>query len=59
MSNIQLYCKVQNVIMSCTNMEQLNIARRYASLAQKRLTHDWCMDVIQLIVSKERMLTCR
>jgi len=59
MSNIQLYCKVQNVVMSCKTSEQLEIAKRYASLAQKKLTHAWCMDVIQLIISKERQLVCR
>lgn len=59
MSNIELYCKVQNVVMSCKTIEQLYIAKRYASLAQKKLTHEWCMDVIQLIISKERQLVCR
>mgnify|MGYP000314681477 CR=1 FL=1 len=59
MSNVELYCKVQNVIMSCKNLDQLEVARRYATLAQKVLTHEWNMDVIQLVVAKERLLTCR
>ena len=59
MSNIQLFCKVQNVIMSCKNIEQLDIAKRYATLAQRVLTHEWNMDVIQLVVAKERALLCR
>lgn len=59
MSNIELYCKVQNVIMSCKNSEQLEVAKQYAKLSQKVLDHEWNMDVIQLLVSKERQLTCR
>jgi len=59
MSNVELYCKVQNVVMSCKTTEQLEIAKKYANLAQKTLTHEWCMDVIQLIISKERQLVCR
>lgn len=58
-SNIELYCKVQNVIMSCKNTEQLDIAKQYTKLAQKVLTHEWNMDVIQLVVAKERLLLCR
>lgn len=58
MSNIQLYCKVQNVIMGCKTIEQLEVAKRYVHLAQKVLDHDWNMDVIQLIISKEKTLLC-
>jgi hypothetical protein len=59
MSNVQLYCKVQNVIMSCKSYEQLKIAKRYASLSQKLLDHAWCLDVIQLILAKEKELLSR
>ena len=59
MSNIELYCKVQNVIMSCKTEEQLKVARNYVHLSQRVLTHEWNMDVIQLILSKERELLSR
>ena len=59
MSNVELYCKVQNVIMSCKNCEQLEVARRYANLSQKVLSHEWNLDVIQLLVAKERQLCAR
>ena len=56
MSNIELYCKVQNVIMSCKNEEQLKIAKNYVRLAERVLSHEWCMEVIQLVLAKEREL---
>ena len=59
MSNIELYCKVQNVIMGCTNEQQLAVAKQYVRLAQKVLDHEWNMDVIQVMIAKERQLTCR
>ena len=59
MSNIELYCKVQNVIMSCKNQEQLKIAKNYVQLAERVLSHEWCMEVIQLVLAKEKELLCR
>ena len=59
MSNIELFCKAQNVIMGCTNEQQLAGAKQYVRLAQKVLDHEWNMDLIQLMVTKERQLTCR
>lgn len=59
MSNIELYCKVQNVVMSCMNEKQFEVAKRYAKLAEERLTQDWCLDIIKLVVSKERQLAER
>ena len=59
MSNIQLYCKVQNVIMSCKTHRQLNVAKKYMRLSQRILSHEWNMDVLHLMISKERELTCR
>ena len=59
MSNIELYCKVQNVIMSCKNEEQLKIAKNYVRLAEQELSHEWCMDVIQLVLAKEKELLSR
>ena len=59
MSNTELYCKVQNVIMSCKNENQLNVAKQYVKLSQRILSHEWNMDTIQLLVSKERELLLR
>jgi hypothetical protein len=59
MSNIELYCKVQNVVMSCTNEKQFEVAKRYAKLAEDQLSHEWCMDIIKMVVSKERQLAER
>jgi len=59
MSNIELYCKVQNVIMSCKTEEQLKVARKYVHLSQRVLTHEWNMDVIQMMITKERELLSR
>ena len=59
MSNIELYCKVQNVIMSCKNEEQLKIAKNYVQLAERVLSHEWCMEVIQLVLAKEKELLSR
>ena len=59
MSNIELYCKVQNVIMSCKNEQQLKIAKNYVQLAERVLSHEWCMEVIQLVLTKEKELLSR
>lgn len=59
MSNIELYCKVQNVVMSCKNDEQLKVAKQYVRLAQKVLTHEWNLDTIQLVLAKEKELLSR
>jgi len=59
MSNIELYCKVQNVIMSCRTQEQFDIAKNYVKLAERVLSHEWCMEVIQLVLAKEKELTLR
>lgn len=59
MSNIELFCKAQNVIMSCTNEQQLASAKQYVRLAQNVLDHEWNIDLIQVMVAKERQLTCR
>lgn len=56
MSNIELFCKVQNVVMSCKNEKQLKVAKEYVRLSQKVLSHEWNMDVIQLLISKEKQL---
>ena len=56
MSNIELFCKAQNVVMGCTNEAQFAVAKQYVRLAQKVLEHDWNMDLIQVVVSKERQL---
>lgn len=59
MSNLQLFCKVMNVIMSCRTKEQLNTAKRYVHLSQKKLSHEWNMDVINMVIYKEREITRR
>lgn len=59
MSNIELYCKVQSVIMSCKTEEQLKVARNYVHLSQRVLTHEWNMDIIHMMISKERELLSR
>jgi len=59
MSNIELYCKVQNVIMGCRTQEQFTIAKNYVRLAERVLPHEWCMDVIQLVLAKEREMLTR
>ena len=59
MSNIELYCKVQNVIMGCRTQEQFVIAKNYVRLAERVLPHEWCMEVIQLVLCKEKELTTR
>ena len=59
MSNLELYCKVQNVVMGCRTKEQFQIAKNYVRLAERVLPHEWCMEVIQLVNSKERELLCR
>ena len=59
MSNIELYCKVQNVIMSCRTQEQFDIAKNYVRLAERVLPHEWCMEVIQLVLAKEKELLSR
>lgn len=56
MSNIELYCKVQNVVMGCQTQEQFDIAKNYVRLAERLLSHEWCMEVIQLVLVKEREL---
>lgn len=56
MSNIELYCKVQNVIMGCRTQKQFDIAKNYVRLAERVLPHEWCMEVIQLVLVKEREL---
>lgn len=59
MSNIELYCKVQNVVMGCKTLKQLEVAKQYVRLAQKVLTHEWNLDTINLLLSKERELLSR
>ena len=59
MSNVELYSKVNRVVMSCTNVEQLKIAENYVRLAEKVLTHEWCLEVIHLILAKEKELLSR
>ena len=59
MSNLELFVKAQNVIMGCKNEAQLAVAKQYVRLAQKVLTHEWNLDLIQVMVAKERQLTCR
>lgn len=59
MSNVELYCKVQNVIMSCQTQEQFTVAKNYVRLAERVLPHEWCMEVIQLVLAKERELLTR
>jgi hypothetical protein len=59
MSNLELFVKAQNVVMGCTNEAQFAVAKQYVRLAQKVLTHEWSMDLIQVVVSKERALTSR
>ena len=59
MSNIVLYCKVQNVIMSCRTEEQLTIAKNYVRLAERVLPDWWCMEVIQLVLVKEMEIFSR
>jgi len=59
MSNVELYCKVQNVIMGCRTQEQFTIAKNYVRLAERVLPHERCMDVIQLVLAKERELLVR
>jgi hypothetical protein len=41
------------------NEKQFEVAKRYAKLAEERLTQDWCLDIIKLVVSKERQLAER
>ena len=59
MSNIELFCKAQNVIMSCKTEEQFKIAKSYVRLAENYLSHEWCMEVIRLVLCKEKELTTR
>lgn len=59
MSNIELYCKVQNVVMGCKTEQQFNIAKQYVRLAERMLPHEWCMEVILLVNAKERELLCK
>ena len=59
MSNVELYCKVQNVVMGCRTEEQLKVAKQYVRLAEKVLTHEWNLDVIQLLLAKEKELYSR
>ena len=59
MSNIELFCKVQSVIMSCKTEEQLKVAKNYVHLSQKVLTHEWNMDIIRMMIAKERELFSR
>lgn len=56
MSNIELFCKVQSVIMSCKTEDQLKVARNYVHLSQRVLTHEWNMDIIHTMLMKEREL---
>jgi hypothetical protein len=58
MTNIELFEKVSRVIMSCNTEQQLNVAIRYVRLSQKKLTHEWNMDIIHLMTNKERELAC-
>jgi len=59
MSNVELYCKVQNVVMGCKTPDQFAIAKNYVRLAEQVLPHEWCMEVIQLVLAKERELLTR
>ena len=59
MSNIELYCKVQNVVMGCKTEEQFKVAKEYVRLAERLLPHEWCMDCIMLVNAKEKELLCR
>lgn len=59
MSNIELFCRVQNVVMSCKTEGQLKVAKNYVRLAEKMLPHEWCMECIYLVNAKERELLCK
>jgi len=59
MGNVELYCKVQNVITKCRTQEQLIIAKNYVRLAERVLPHDWYVEVIQLVLVKEKGLRSR
>ena len=59
MSNVELYCKVQNVVMGCRTEEQFKVAKEYVRLAERILPHEWCIECIRLVNSKERELLCR
>jgi hypothetical protein len=54
--DVRLYCKVQNVIMSCKTKKQFEIAKKYIQLAERKLSDDWCMKIIELVLVKEREL---
>ena len=59
MSNIELFCKVQNVVMGCKTPEQFKVAKEYVRLAERILPHEWCMEVIQLVLVKEKEMLTR
>jgi len=59
MNALELYCKVQNVVMGCKTEEQLEVAKNYVKAAEKYLPSDLCLECITMVTSKEKQLLCK
>lgn len=56
MSNVDLFLKTKSVLYSCKNMEQREIARKYANLARRKLDPDWHYDLDWEITMSWRLI---